>query len=249
MPPTWQRSWVASTSARRWTGSSRACAAGQSRVLVLRGEAGVGKTALLEHLAAAATGCRVARAAGVESEMELPFAGLHSCARRCSTGCARLPGPQRDALGTAFGLDAGPAAGPVPGRAGGAEPARRRGRGAAAGLHRRRRAVARPGVGADAGVRRPPAAGRAGRAGVRRARAEARSTRLAGLPELDGRGPRRRSTRALLLDAAIPGPLDERVRDRILAEARGNPLALLELPRGLTPASWPAASGCPARCR
>src|SRR3954452_25056878 len=51
--------------------------AGQSRVLVLRGEAGVGKTALLLHLSRAAQGCRIARAAGVESEMELPFAGLH----------------------------------------------------------------------------------------------------------------------------------------------------------------------------
>ena len=90
MPPTCQRSWVASTSARRWTGSSRACGPGESRVLVLRGEAGVGKTALLEHLAAAATGCRVARAAGVESEMELPFAGLHAL-------CAPMLGPRSGA--------------------------------------------------------------------------------------------------------------------------------------------------------
>src|SRR4051812_39514600 len=80
---------------------------GQSRVLVLRGEAGVGKTALLEHLAANATGCRIARAAGVESEMELAFAGLHALCAPLLGQLERLPGPQRDALGTAFGLTAG----------------------------------------------------------------------------------------------------------------------------------------------
>src|ERR687894_1506283 len=70
--------------------------AGQGRALVLRGEAGVGKTALLGHLSAAADGCRVARAAGVESEMELAFAGLH---RLCAPMLGRLPElptPQRD---------------------------------------------------------------------------------------------------------------------------------------------------------
>jgi predicted ATPase len=63
--------------------------AGQSRVLVLRGDAGVGKTALLDHLAERAAGCQVARAAGVESEMELPFAGLHAL-------CAPMLGHLRD---------------------------------------------------------------------------------------------------------------------------------------------------------
>src|SRR5919204_5311964 len=82
--------------------------AGQSRVLVLRGEAGVGKTALLEHLAANASGCQIARAAGVESEMELPFAGLHALCAGMLAHVRRLPGPQRDALSTAFGLEAGP---------------------------------------------------------------------------------------------------------------------------------------------
>ena len=156
--------------------------AGQSRVLVLRGEAGVGKTALLEHLSAAAAGCRIARAAGVESEMELAFAGLHALCAPMLGRLGRLPDPQRDALSTAFGLERGPAAGSLPGRAGGAEPAGRRRRGAAAGLRRRRRAVAGPGVGADAGVRGAPAAGRAGRAGVRaaRARRRARARRVAG---------------------------------------------------------------------
>src|SRR6188472_713799 len=82
--------------------------AGQSRVLVLRGEAGVGKTALLRHLSAAAEGCRIARAAGVESEMELAFAGLHSLCARMLDRLGQLPSPQRDALSTAFGLTAGP---------------------------------------------------------------------------------------------------------------------------------------------
>src|SRR5918995_3283403 len=78
--------------------------AGQSRVLVLRGEAGVGKSALLEHLSATATGCQIARATGVQSEMELPFAGLHALCAHMLGRLDHLPGPQRDALNTAFGL-------------------------------------------------------------------------------------------------------------------------------------------------
>src|SRR4051812_37971790 len=83
--------------------------AGQSRVLVLRGAAGVGKTALLECLAASASGCRIVRAAGVESEMELAFAGLQALCAPMLDRLRHLPGPQRDALTTAFGLSAGPA--------------------------------------------------------------------------------------------------------------------------------------------
>src|SRR5262245_9934199 len=82
--------------------------AGESRVLVLRGEAGVGKTALLGHLSALAGGCRVARAVGVESEMELPFAGLHALCAPMLDRLGSLPSPQRGALGTAFGLSEGP---------------------------------------------------------------------------------------------------------------------------------------------
>src|SRR3954453_7232524 len=81
---------------------------GQSRVLVLRGEAGVGKTALLEHLSAAAKGCRIARTAGVESESELAFAGLHALCAPMLDRLMHLPVPQRDALNTAFGQSAGP---------------------------------------------------------------------------------------------------------------------------------------------
>src|SRR5689334_13847072 len=78
--------------------------AGHSRVLVLHGEAGVGKSALLEHLAAGAAECRIARAAGVESEMELPFAGLHQLCAPMLDRLAALPGPQQDALRVAFGM-------------------------------------------------------------------------------------------------------------------------------------------------
>src|SRR6188508_3750581 len=82
--------------------------AGQSRVLVLRGEAGVGKTALLRHLAAAAKECRIARAVGIESEMEFAFAGLHALCAPMLGHLDHLPGPQREALSTAFGLSSGP---------------------------------------------------------------------------------------------------------------------------------------------
>jgi hypothetical protein len=83
--------------------------AGQSRVLVVRGEAGVGKTALLDYLDEWASGCRVVRAAGVESEMEIAFACLHQLCAPMLGSLARLPGPQGDVLSTAFGLSAGEA--------------------------------------------------------------------------------------------------------------------------------------------
>ena len=83
--------------------------AGPSRALVLRGEAGVGKSALLEYLVQRATGCAVVRAAGVEADMELAFAGLQQLSAPFVDRLERLPGPQRDALGTAFGLRDGDA--------------------------------------------------------------------------------------------------------------------------------------------
>src|SRR5580704_3181250 len=84
--------------------------AGESGVLVVRGDPGVGKTMLLEHLAdrAPGSGCRVARATGVQSEMELAFAGLHQLCAPMLSRAERLPDPQRDALQTAFGIAAGP---------------------------------------------------------------------------------------------------------------------------------------------
>src|SRR5260370_21430974 len=86
-----------------------AVGAGESRALVVRGEPGVGKTALLDYLAGRAAGCRVARTAGVQSEMELAFAGLHQLVAPVRDHLANLPEPQREALQTAFGFTAGPA--------------------------------------------------------------------------------------------------------------------------------------------
>src|SRR6516164_8881205 len=80
---------------------------GLGRALVVRGEAGVGKSALLEYVTGAAADMRVARAAGVESEMELAFAGLHQLCAPLLDRLEGLPAPQRDALGIAFGLRAG----------------------------------------------------------------------------------------------------------------------------------------------
>src|SRR6266487_6731489 len=82
--------------------------AGKGQALVVRGEPGVGKTALLDYLAGRAAGCLVARAAGVQSEMELAFAGLHQLCAPMLDHAESLPGPQRDALRTAFGMSAGP---------------------------------------------------------------------------------------------------------------------------------------------
>lgn len=83
--------------------------AGTSRVAVLRGEAGVGKSALLGYLAERVAGWRLARVAGVESEMELAYSGLHLLCAPMLDHLDRLPVPQRDALATVFGLRAGPA--------------------------------------------------------------------------------------------------------------------------------------------
>src|SRR3977135_2165265 len=87
----------------------QAVRAGESRALVVRGEPGVGKTALLDYLAEQASGLRIARAAGIESEMELAFAGLHQLLAPMLDRLERLPVPQRDALRTALGLSPGSA--------------------------------------------------------------------------------------------------------------------------------------------
>ena len=82
--------------------------AGESRTLVVRGEAGVGKTVLLDYLAGRAAGCQVVRAVGVQSEMELAFAGLHQLCAPVLHHLDRLPTPQQDALRTSFGISVGP---------------------------------------------------------------------------------------------------------------------------------------------
>jgi DNA-binding CsgD family transcriptional regulator/tetratricopeptide (TPR) repeat protein len=215
--------------------------AGQSRVLVVSGEPGAGKTALLDYLAGRADGCRVERASGVESEMELAFAGLHQLCAPVLDRLDRLPGPQRDALRTAFGQSAGPA--PDRFLVGLAvlgllsEVAEQRplvcvvddeqwlDRASAQALGFVARRLAADPVGLVFAARVP-------------------SEDLRGLPQLTVEGLRAHDARALL-DSVLAGPLDARVRDRFVAETRGNPLALLELPRGVTPAELAGGFGLP----
>ncbi|WP_105969021.1 helix-turn-helix transcriptional regulator [Streptomyces geranii] len=215
----------------------------RSGVLVLRGEAGIGKTALLRYFLGRATGCRTVRIGGVQSEMELSYAGLHQLCAPLLAGLDQLPEPQRDALGTAFGLRGGAA----PDRflvglaalsliadAGGGEPlvclvddAQWLDRASALTLaFVARRLLAEP------------------VALVFAVRELGTGEALVGLPELAVTGLSESDSRALL-DSVVTGPLDQRVRDRIVAESRGNPLALLELPRRLTTAEMAGGFGRP----
>jgi DNA-binding CsgD family transcriptional regulator len=203
--------------------------AGQSRVLVLRGEAGIGKTALLGHLSAAATGCRIARAAGVESEMELAFAGLHALCAPMLGRLGHLPVPQRDALNTAFGVSGGPrpdrflvglAVLSLLADAAEEQPL--------VCIVDDAQWLDRVSVQTLAFVARRLLAERVGL--VFALRESDGEHELRGLPELVIEG-LAAADASRLLDATIPGLLDPRVRDRILGEAGGNPLALLELPR------------------
>jgi DNA-binding CsgD family transcriptional regulator len=219
--------------------------AGQSRVLVLRGEPGVGKSALMEYVVEQASGCRVARAAGVQSEMELAFAGLQQLCAPMLDRLERLPPPQRDALGTAFGLTTGVA--PDRFLVGLAvlgllsevaderplvclvDDAQWLDRASLQALEFVARRLFADSVGLVFAVRQPGA-----------------EQALAGLPELVVEGLGDGDARALL-GSVIRWPLDERVRDRIVAETRGNPLALLELPRGLAPAELAGGFGLPVQ--
>src|ERR1700691_469860 len=216
--------------------------AGAPRVLVVRGEPGVGKSALLSYLAGHAPGCRVVRAAGVEWEMGVWFAGVDQLLAPVRGRVDRLPGPQRDALRTAFGLSAGP----VPDRF-------------LVGL-------AVLGLVSEVAAQRPlicvfddeqwldRASVQALGFAARRLAADpvglvfaarVAGTELTGLPELRVEGLQESDARALL-DSVLTGPVDARVRDQIVAETRGNPLALLELPRGLGPAELAGGFGLPA---
>jgi len=214
---------------------------GESRALVLCGEEGAGKTALLDYLAGHAPGCRVARAAGVQSEMELAFAAVHQLCAPMLGHLERLPGPQREALSTAFGLSAGPPP------------------------DRFLIGLAVLGLLSDVAGKRPllclvddqqwldRASAQVLAFVARRLDAESvglvfaareAGEELGGLPELLVEGLRDGDARALL-DSVFTGPMDARVRDQIVAGARGNPLALLELPRGLTPAELAGGFGLP----
>ena len=199
---------------------------------MVRGEAGVGKTALLDYLAEQAAGSRVAYASGVESEMELAYAGVHQLLTPMLDHLERLPDPQREALATAFGLSSGPAP------------------------DRFLVGLAVLSLLADVAAEHPllclvddaqwldQASAQVLGFVARRLVAESvglvfaarvPGDELAGLPELVVEGLPEAEARALLA-AALTGPLDARVRDRLVAETAGNPLALLELPRGSTPA-------------
>jgi len=205
--------------------------AGESRTLVVRGEPGVGKTALLDYIVEQA-GCRVVRAAGIQSEMELAFAGLHQLCAPMLDRLERLPVPQRDALRTAFGVSPGPAP------------------------DRFFVALAVLSLLSDVAEEQPlvclvddeqwldRASAQALAFVARRLEAEsvglvfaARQTsdELAGLPKLVVEGLGGADARALL-DSVLPGPLDAGVRDLIVSETRGNPLALVELLRSISPA-------------
>jgi DNA-binding CsgD family transcriptional regulator len=215
---------------------------GHGAVLVMYGEAGVGKTALLEYAVVAGSDFRVARTVGVEGEMELAFAALHQLCSPSLELLERLPDPQRDAIEVALGLSAGQAPNPF-----------------LVGL-----AVLN--LLSEAAAENPllcvvddaqwldRASARVLAFVARRLLAEriamifaAREPidSLASLAELRIEPLGHRDARALL-DSVLPGRLDERVLERIVAETRGNPLALLELPRGLTPAQLASGFGLAA---
>ncbi len=206
--------------------------AGQSRALVVRGDAGVGKSVLLDYLAGQAAGCRVLRASGAESEMELAFAGLHQFCGPLLEHRERLPAPQRDALATAFGLSAG-----------GSPDRFFAGLGVLGLLSEAAEEVPVVCLVDDAqwldGVSAQTLAFVARRlvaesvAMVFAVRESSGQDELDALPSLVVGGLPEPDARALL-DSQLHGPLDDGVRDRVVAEARGNPLALLELPRGLS---------------
>ncbi|MFD7308662.1 AAA family ATPase [Promicromonospora sp. NPDC059942] len=218
--------------------------AGHSRVLVLRGEAGIGKTALLDHLSARAGSARVVRTVGVEPESEIAYSALQQLCAPLLGHLDALPEPQRDTLATAFGLSPGsPPEALLVG-------------------------LAVLGLFAEAAADRPLVCvvddvqwvDRMSEVILtfvaRRLQAESVALVLAlrspgdeqvlpGLPELRVGGLPDADARALL-DTALPGPVDDHVRARILAETRGNPLALLELPRDLTPAELAFGFGAPS---
>ncbi|PJK20762.1 helix-turn-helix transcriptional regulator [Mycolicibacterium goodii] len=215
--------------------------AGESRVLLVYGEPGVGKTALLDYVAEQASDCALARASGVESEMELPYAALHQLCTPMLDHLERLPSPQRDALRTAFGLTAGP----VPDRL--------------------QIGLAVLSILSDFAEDRPlicliddlqwldSASAQTLAFVARRFGAEsvgliiasrAPNPAMATVPSVEVRGLRRTDAR-LLLDAVVTWPLDERIKDQIVAETRGNPLALRELGRRFTPQALAGGFGLP----
>ncbi|WP_438872432.1 ATP-binding protein [Paractinoplanes maris] len=211
---------------------------GRSGALVVRGEAGIGKTALLEHAGTIAVGrgFRVESSTGVESETQFAFAGLHQLCEPLLDRKNALPEPQQTALGVAFG------------RQGGAAPdhflvglatlnllAEVAEEGPLLCLVDDAQWLDQASAQVLAFVARRVAAERLALVFALRSPVEGHVSRFTGLPELRLNGLGRADARALL-NSAVNGPLDVRVRHRIVDEARGNPLALLELPRSAPPA-------------
>ncbi|MEU9719769.1 AAA family ATPase [Streptomyces sp. NPDC047976] len=224
---------------------------GCSRVLVLRGEAGVGKSALLDHLAEQAAPLQTVYAAGVEAESEFAYSALQRLCAPLLPHLDRLPEVQQDALRVAFGLSAGrppellllgiavlglfaeaAAGSPLVCLIDDAQCVDLMSQRILAFVGRRLDAESVALVFAERIERIERTTGGEG--------AEA----LSGLPELPVRGLADADARTLL-DGVLPGPVDARVRDRIVAETGGNPLALLELPRGLSPAELAFGFGGP----
>jgi DNA-binding CsgD family transcriptional regulator len=216
---------------------------GTSGTLVMRGEAGVGKSALLDYLLSNAAACRLLRAAGVESEMELAFATLHQLCAPFLDRLDRLRVPQRDALAIAFGLQSGPpperffvglAVLSLLAEVADSQPlicliddVQWLDHASAQVLGFVARRLAQEAVVMIFAVREPWEA-----------------TELAGLTQLTV-GPLPDADARELLAATLPGRLDEPVRERIVAESHGNPLALLELPRAWTAPALAGGFGLP----
>ncbi|MFI5960368.1 ATP-binding protein [Cryptosporangium sp. NPDC051539] len=203
--------------------------AGTSQVLVLRGDPGVGKSALLHYLSGQAGDWHVATAVGTESEMELAYSGLHQLCGPMLNHLQALPGPQRTALATVFGLSAGP-------------PPDRFLVGLATLTLLAEVAEERPLIclvddtqwldEASTEIlafvaRRLLAERIAIVCGARRGTGD---RVLPGMPELAVRGLDDAASRALLL-SNVRGPVDAALSNRIVAESQGNPLALIELPQ------------------
>lgn len=203
--------------------------AGTSQVLIIHGQPGVGKSALLDYVARRSGDCRLIRAAGVESEMELAYSALHQLCAPMLDRLDDLPSPQRDALSTALGLRAGPAP------------------------DRLLIGLAVLSLLSDAAETRPlmclvddlqwldSASAQTLAFVARRLAADpvglVAATRvpdpdIGRLPTLKVRNLARVDARTLL-DTVLTAPIDERVRARAVAETRGNPLALMELPRSV----------------
>jgi DNA-binding CsgD family transcriptional regulator len=217
--------------------------AGRSAVLVLRGEPGIGKSALMDHVHQRASDCRVVRGSGVESEMEIAFAGLHQLCAPLLARLEHLPGPQRQALRAVFGLRESSA--PDRFLVGLAvltllsEWAAER---PLVCLVDDAQWLDRASLQVLAFVARRLQADPVAMVFAEREPSEERV--LNGLPELVLGGIGDGDAR-LLLASVMPGWLDDRVRDRIIVETRGNPLALLEVPRGSTPAELAGGFGLP----